>query len=168
MNKTILTALLPVFLASCAIPDQIARHQYANAYQQPDYYIQMYQQKISGQTVEELAKDGALENQARMKGQSRLKLDEFTTAENVYAKGNAVIFDYSLSDKWRSLSEADQTKTKARMTKDLIYRTCSLKTVKLAQEKGLEEQHNYYQTYPKDLSFTLKTNKQICINNGFN
>ena len=51
--------------------------------------------------------------------------------------------------------------------KDLVYRTCSLKTVRLAQERGLEEEHNYYVSYPKNLIFTLKTNKQICINNGF-
>ena len=53
------------------------------------------------------------------------------------------------------------------MQKDLVYRTCSLKTVRLAQERGLEEEHNYYVSYPKNLIFTLKTNKQICINNGF-
>lgn len=51
--------------------------------------------------------------------------------------------------------------------KDLIYRTCSLETVKLAQEKGLEEEHNYYSQYPETIAFTLRTSGQICINNGF-
>ncbi|MGS4745974.1 hypothetical protein [Citrobacter farmeri] len=53
------------------------------------------------------------------------------------------------------------------MEKDLIYRTCSLETVKLAQEKGLEEEHNYYSHYPETIAFTLRTSGQICINNGF-
>ncbi|MHA3114025.1 hypothetical protein [Acinetobacter sp. ANC 4193] len=104
---------------------------------------------------------------AKMNGQSALKLDNFITVENVSSKNNKVIFDYSLSTNWLSLSDRQKTVYKNKMQKDLIYRTCSLKTARLAQEKGLEEEHNYYENYPKDITFTLRTNKQLCINNGF-
>ena len=53
------------------------------------------------------------------------------------------------------------------MNKDLIYRTCSLETVRLAQAKGLEEEHNYYSQYPDKVAFTLRTSTQICLQNGF-
>ena len=52
------------------------------------------------------------------------------------------------------------------MNKDLIYRTCSLETVRLAQAKGLEEEHNYYSQYPDKVAFTLRTSTQICLQNG--
>jgi len=167
MNKIIFTILMTLFISSCGIPDQMLRNKYAGAYQQPNYWIQIYQQKINNMSVEDLAKEGAAMEKAKMKGQSSLKLDNFITIENVSSKENKVIFDYSLSNNWSSLYDREKSASKKRMQKDLIYRTCSLKTVKLAQEKGLEEEHNYYENYPKNITFTLKTNKQMCINNGF-
>ena len=155
------------FISSCGIPDQITRNKYAGAYQQPDYYIKIYQQKINSMSIDDLAKDAVAIEKSRMKGQASLKLDDFITIENISSKGNKVIFDYSLSNNWSSLSEKKQDAHKNKMQKDLVYRTCSLKTVRLAQEKGLEEEHKYYESYPSKLIFTLKTNKQICINNGF-
>lgn len=167
MNKIIFTILMAFFISSCGIPDQITRNKYAGAYQQPDYYIKIYQQKINSMSIEDLAKDAVAIEKSRMKGQSSLKLDDFITVENVSSQANKVIFDYSLSNNWSLLSKEKQNAYKNKMQKDLVYHTCSLKTVRLAQERGLEEEHNYYVSYPKNLIFTLKTNKQICINNGF-
>lgn len=167
MIKITFTVLIALLLSGCSISDQIRRNGYSSAYQQPNDYIQSYQKKINNMSVEELAKQGALMEKAKMNGQSALKLDNFITVENVSSKNNKVIFDYSLSTNWLSLSDRQKTVYKNKMQKDLIYRTCSLKTVRLAQEKGLEEEHNYYENYPKDITFTLRTNKQLCINNGF-
>jgi hypothetical protein len=166
MNKIIFTISMVFFISSCS-SDQVTRNRYASSYQQPNYYIQIYQQKINNMSVEELAKEGASIEKSRMKGQSSLKLDNFITIENVSSKENKVIFDYSLSNNWSALTDKKQNAYKNKMQKDLIYRTCSLKTVRLAQEKGLEEEHKYYESYLSKLIFTLKTNKQICINNGF-
>jgi hypothetical protein len=91
-----------------------------------------------------------------MRGQPRLKIDEFITIENVQAKGNRVVYDYSLSENWLALSADKQREKQTNMNKDLIYRTCSLETVRLAQAKGLEEEHNYYSQYPDKVAFTLK------------
>lgn len=102
-----------------------------------------------------------------MRGQSSVKIDDYITAQNIQARGQRVVFDYSLSEKWLALPPAQQLEKQKRMEKDLIYRTCSLETVKLAQEKGLEEEHNYYSQYPETIAFTLRTSGQICINNGF-
>lgn len=155
------------FISGCGIPDQMTRNKYASAYQQPDYYIQIYQHKINNMSVDDLATEAAAIEKSRMKELSSLKLDNFVTIENVSSKQNKVVFDYSLSNSWSSSSDKERLAYKKNMQKDLIYRTCSLKTVRLAQEKGIEEEHNYYENYPKTLTFTLKTNKQICVNNGF-
>lgn len=64
-------------------------------------------------------------------------------------------------------SPATQRDTQTTMQKDLVYRTCSLKTVQLAQDKGLEEEHHDYSHYPDKLAFTLKTSAQIYKSTGF-
>ena len=47
-----------------------------------------------------------------------------------------MVYDYSLSESWLALSADKQREKQTNMNKDLIYRTCSLETVRLAQAKG--------------------------------
>lgn len=167
MTKTKLALLFPLFLAGCTMSDGELRNAYAQHYQQPAAYVDVYKQKIASMDINALAQYAATEDKKKMRGQPRLKIDDFITIENVQAKGNRVIYDYSLSDSWQALSADKQREKQSNMNKDLIYRTCSLETVRLAQAKGLEEEHNYYTQYPDKLSFTLRTSAQICMQNGF-
>ncbi len=167
VTKIKLTLVLPVFLAGCTMSDGELRNAYASHYQQPATYVEIYKQKIAGMDIDALTQYAAAEEKKKMRGQPRLKVDDSITVENIQAKGNRVVFDYSLSEIWLALPANKQLEQQAIMKKDLIYRTCSLETVRLAQAKGLEEEHNYYSQYPNKLSFTLRTNAQICIDNGF-
>jgi hypothetical protein len=167
MIKRRLIALLPVIISGCSASDPQIRQAYARHYAQPDAYVQAYTQKIQGMDVNALAAYAAAEDKKRMRGQERLKVDEVITVEAIQAKGNKVVYDYSLSEKWAAMSPAKQRETQTAMQKDLIYRTCSLKTVQLAQDKGLEEEHNYYSQYADKLAFTLRTSAPICKSNGF-
>ena len=164
-NKSLL--LLPFILTGCTLSDSDMRKAYSNHYQQPAGYVAVYKEKIAGMDSDALAKYAVTEEQKKMRGQSSVKIDDYITAQNIQAKGPRVVFDYSLSEKWLALPPTQQLEKQKRMEKDLIYRTCSLETVKLAQEKGLEEEHNYYSHYPETIAFTLRTSGQICINNGF-
>lgn len=167
MTKIKLALLLPLFLAGCTVSDGELRNAYAQRYQQPAAYVDIYKQKIAGMDINALAQYAAAEDKKKMRGQPRLKIDEFITIENVQAKGNRVVYDYSLSESWLALSTDKQREKQTNMNKDLIYRTCSLETVRLAQAKGLEEEHNYYSQYPDKVAFTLRTSAQICMQNGF-
>ncbi|MFT0214047.1 hypothetical protein VQ643_15840 [Pseudomonas sp. F1_0610] len=102
-----------------------------------------------------------------MKGQSRLKIGAYIYIEDIFAENNAVIFKYSLTDRWNALSQKKQNKYQQLMQKDLTYRTCSLQTVRISQEKGLVEVHHYYDKYPMHILFTLNANKQLCVMSGF-
>ncbi|HCW0177870.1 hypothetical protein [Citrobacter sp. On2M] len=167
MTKIKLALLLPLFLAGCTMSDGELRNAYTQHYQQPAAYVDIYKQKIAGMDINALAQYAAAEDKKKMRGQPRLKIDEFITIENVQAKGNRVVYDYSLSESWLALSADKQREKQSNMNKDLIYRTCSLETVRLAQAKGLEEEHNYYSQYPDKVAFTLRTSAQICMQNGF-
>ncbi|MDW2642643.1 hypothetical protein RYZ59_03465 [Citrobacter sp. HN-141] len=167
MTKTKLTLLLPLFLAGCSMSDGELRNAYAHHYQQPAAYVEVYKQKIASMDINTLAQYAAAEDKKKMRGQPRLKIDEFITIENVQAKDNRVVYDYTLSERWLALSADKRREKQSNMNKDLIYRTCSLETVRLAQAKGLEEEHNYYRQYPDKLAFTLRTSAQICMQNGF-
>lgn len=158
---------LPLILVGCSANDSQIRQDYARHYAQPDAYIQAYKQKIQSMDVNALAVYAAAEDKKQMRGQERLKVDEMITVEDIQAKGNKVVYDYSLSEQWATQPPAKQLATQTTMQKDLIYRTCSLKTVQLAQDKGLEEEHNYYNHYADQLAFTLRTSAQICKSNGF-
>lgn len=162
-----LAILLPVLLTGCAISDTEMRQRYAEHYAQPPEYVAQWQKKSASMSANELAIEGAAMDKKRMGGQSRMKIDDSIYIENVRPVENKVVFDYSLTDVWLNRSAAEQQKRQNIMQKDLIYRTCSLETVKLAQLKGLEEVHNYYSHYPDTLAFTLRTNRQICNENGF-
>lgn len=47
-----------------------------------------------------------------------------------------MVYDYTLSESWLALSADKQREKQSNMNKDLIYQTCSLETVRLAQAKG--------------------------------
>ncbi|POT58499.1 hypothetical protein C3432_11470 [Citrobacter amalonaticus] len=167
MTKIKLALILSLFLTGCSMSDGELRNAYTRHYQQPDAYVNAYKQKIAGMDIDTLTQYAASEEKKKMGGQPRLKIDDSITVENIQAKGNRVVFDYSLSESWLSLSPQKQMEQQNTMRKDLIYRTCSLQTVRLAQERGLQEEHNYYSHYPDKISFTLRTSGQICIDNGF-
>ncbi|MGY5958260.1 Lipoprotein [Kosakonia sp. BK9b] len=165
MKKMVI--LLPALLAGCTVSDAEMRQRYATHYAQPAEYVRVYQQKIQTMSVEELAVHGAEADKTRMGGQKRMKIGEYLYVEDVHPQGNRVVFDYSLTPDWFKQSSTAQLERQHKMQKDLIYRTCSLETVKLAQQKGLEEEHNYYAQYPQKIAFTLRTSRQICLQNGF-
>lgn len=166
MTKIKLALLLPLFLAGCTMSDGELRNAYAQHYQQPAAYVETYKQKIASMDIN-TPPNMPQQKIRKMRGQPRLKIDQFITIENVQAKGNRVVYDYSLSESWLALSADKQREKQINMNKDLIYRTCSLETVRLAQAKGLEEEHNYYSQYPDKIAFTLRTSAQICMQNGF-
>ena len=160
--------IIPCMLAvSCTMSDQDIRHAYSVRYQQNPDYVATYKDKISQLDVNQLAEIGAEMDQKRLNGHSRLKIDSFIYIEKIGAKQNAVVYDYSLTDSWKALGQPRQQEFRENMQKDLIYRTCSLKTVRLAQEKGLEEIHHYYDDYPNHIAFTLSANLALCKQNGF-
>ncbi|QGM81506.1 hypothetical protein [Otariodibacter oris] len=167
MKKLLIT--LSVFLSACSLSDQEIRANYAEHYKQSDEYVAQFAKNIEGLSVEQLAIDGAKKDKAKMNGQSRMQIDQYMYIENVRPNKNQVIYEYSFNPSWwKSLGESKQKDIQNNMQRDLIYRTCSLRTVALAQEKGLEEDHKYYYDYPnKSLAFELKTNKEICLSNGF-
>ena len=154
-------------MIGCGLGDTYIKKNYEKKYTQNPKYVKMFEEKIKDQHVNELALEAAQADKARMRGQSRLKLDDSIYIENVSAQNNAVVFEYSLTDHWFKRSATQQQQAQLRMQKDLIYRTCSLKTVALAQQKGLEEVHNYYRDYPSRIEFTLKTNLKLCKQYGF-
>lgn len=59
-----------------------------------------------------------------------------------------MIYHYSLSAEWLNKPASAREDDQKNMQNDLIYRTCSLQTVRLAQDKGLAEIHYYYDDYP--------------------
>ena len=106
MTKIKLTLLLPLFLAGCTMSDGELRNAYAQHYQQPTAYVDAYKQKIASMDIHALAQYAAAEDKKKMRGQPRLKIDEFITIENVQAKGNRVVYDYSLSENWLALFQS--------------------------------------------------------------
>ncbi|MGP3593684.1 hypothetical protein [Vagococcus sp. WN89Y] len=162
-----LALFLPVLLVGCAISDTQMRQRYAEHYYQPPEYVAHWQKKSATMSVNELAVEGAAMQKKRLAGKSRMKIDDSVYIVDVHPLENKVVFEYALTQEWLALSPAAQQKRQKMMQKDLIYRTCSLETVKLAQFKGLEEVHNYYSHYPDTLAFTLHTSRQICNENGF-
>ncbi|HGO5854947.1 TPA: hypothetical protein ACU21B_001740 [Mannheimia haemolytica] len=156
-------------LSACSTSDSTIRDKYSGYYSQDEEYVQQFAKEIDGLSVQQLAIDGAKKDKAKMQGQSRLRIDKYLYVEDVKPENNKVIFEYSLdAGWWKSLSDSKKITLQRNMSKDLIYRTCSLKTVRLSQEKGLEENHRYYYDYSnKKLAFELKTNKVICLENGF-
>ena len=156
-------------LSACSINDSNIRNKYSTYYDQDDEYVKQFAKKIKGLSVQQLAINAAKKDKAKMQGKSRLRIGQYLYVENVKPENNRVIFEYSIDkDWWKALSENQKATLQHNMSKDLIYRTCSLKTVRLSQEKGLEENHRYYYDYSnKKLAFELKTNKEICLENGF-
>lgn len=165
--KKILIIIPCMLAASCTMSDQEIRHAYAVRYQQSPDYVASYKDKISKLNVNQIAEIGAEMDQKKLNGNSRLKIGDFIYIEKIDAKQNAVVYDYSLTDKWGTLEQSRQQEFMQNMQKDLIYRTCSLKTVRIAQEKGLEEIHRYYDDYPNHIAFTLNANLALCKQNGF-
>lgn len=160
--------ILPVLvLTGCVMSDAELKTAYADHYYQSPEYIAGYKQKISSMSANELAVTGAQEDKAKMNGQPRMKIDNSLYIENIEAKDNNVIYHYSLSPAWLKKSASSQKNDQINMQRDLIFRTCSLKTVQLAQEKGLAEIHQYYDDYPQHILFTLHANKALCKENGF-
>ncbi|MGQ0287289.1 hypothetical protein ACT2CV_08820 [Pasteurellaceae bacterium 22721_9_1] len=149
--------------------DTEIRSLYAKRYAQPDEYVAQFSKEIEGLSVEQLAINGAKKDKAEMNGKKRMSLGGHLYIEDVKARKHQVIYEYSFeSIWWNNLNNIEKSALQNNMQKDLIYRTCSLRTVALAQEKGLEESHQYYYDYPNKLfAFELKTNKQICLENGF-
>lgn len=167
MKKKLFIILPALILAGCVMSDAERKTAYADHYYQSPEYIADYKQKISTMSVNELAVVGAQEDRAKMNGQSRMKIGDSLYIENIEAKDNNVIYHYSLSPAWLKKSASSQEKDQINMQKDLTFRTCSLKTVQLAQEKGLAEIHQYYDDYPQHILFTLHANKALCKENGF-
>ncbi|MDO4627422.1 MAG: hypothetical protein Q4A81_09120 [Pasteurellaceae bacterium] len=167
--KKFLIMLISVLLSACSVSDEELRDQYMDYYHQNDGYVEQYQKQTQNLSVQQLALQGAKKEKAKLHGQTHFYLGNGLYIENVQADNNQVIFEYSFDkSSWSNLSKSAQDNMHASMNKDLIYRTCSLRTVKLAQEKGLEEHHRYYYDYPnKSLAFELTTSKQICLDNGF-
>lgn len=162
--------LLGIFiLSACSTSENTIRDKYSAYYSQDEEYIKQFAKEIDGLSVQQLAINAAKKDKAKMQEQSRLRIDKYLYVEDVKPENNKVIFEYSLdANWWKSLSDSKQVTLQRNMSKDLIYRTCSLKTVRLSQEKGLEENHRYYYDYSnKKLAFELKTNKAICLKNGF-
>ncbi|TCM63240.1 hypothetical protein EC844_12259 [Acinetobacter calcoaceticus] len=167
MNKIFYSMLAAVFLGGCVAGDSAIRADYAKRYSQNPQYVKIYQDKINDQDVNALAVNAAKAEKSKMHGQKRFKVNDFIYVEDVKSNANSVVFEYSLTDKWFKKSKQRQLNDQQSMQKDLIYRTCSLKTVLLAQQKGLEEVHHYYKNYPDQIEFSLKSNLQLCQQHGF-
>lgn len=167
MLKNKLVIVLPLLLAGCTMSDSQLKRAYANHYYQDPAYVAAYKQKTETMSVNQLADYGAEFDKQKMRGQKRMQLDKFIYIENIHSEDNKVIYNYSLTDAWNALSASDRLEKQTNMQKDLTYRTCSLKTVQLAQKKGLEEVHNYYTAYPDKIAFTLRSNLQMCRQAGF-
>lgn len=166
MKKRLLP-LSALILSGCVMSDQELRERYAEHYSQSPAYVAAFKQRIDTMSVSEAAALAAENDRARMRGQPRVKIDDTVYIEKVEAKGSDVIYHYSLSADWlKKPAEARENDQKT-MQKDLIYRTCSLQTVRLAQAKGLAEIHQYYDDYPGHVLFTLNANKAQCEKNGF-
>ena len=164
--KKLFPCIFAVLLASCAMSDEELRIRYAMYYQQDDVYVEKFAKEIKSLSAEKLAIRAAKIDNERMPE----RIDKNLYGKGVRAEKNVVIFEYEFDkDWWNSQSQSSQQKLQKNMQKDLIYRTCSLRTVALSQEKGLEESHRYYVNYTtKKLAFELNTSKQICQSNGFN
>ncbi|QIW14936.1 hypothetical protein A4G20_00355 [Pasteurellaceae bacterium RH1A] len=166
MRKPIYLGLI-FLLSACtmSMSDQDIRSQYAAYYAQDDKYVESFAKEINQYSVEELAQRAAKKDKARMPA----KIGDNLFGKDVKAEKNIVVFEYELEKSWwGNLSQSKQNEIKQRMAKDLVYRTCSLRTVALSQDKGLEENHRYYTDYSnKKLAFELATNKQVCQLNGF-
>ncbi|EKT62158.1 hypothetical protein [Providencia burhodogranariea] len=165
--KKILTVVSCLLVTSCAMTDQELKQAYAEQYYQSPSYIAGYKERFDKLSVNEIAELGAKMDKGRMNGQSPMKVSDYLYIHDVRAQGNKVIYDYALTDEWLKLSPSKKEKYQQTMQKDLAYRTCSLKTVALAQEKGLEEVHQYYDNYPNHILFTLNANAEVCKQNGF-
>ncbi|MDE5205701.1 hypothetical protein PYX06_10710 [Citrobacter amalonaticus] len=107
-NKPLL--LLPFILAGCTMSDNDMRKAYSNHYQQSADYVAVYKEKIAGMDSAALAKYAAAEEQKKMRGQSSVKIDDYITAQNIQARGQRVVFDYSLSKKWLALPPRTTTR----------------------------------------------------------
>ncbi|UAY77817.1 hypothetical protein K7G90_000048 [Pasteurella canis] len=169
MKKLSSILFIGILLSACSMSDMERRALYAEHYSQSDEYVAQFAKKIEGLSVEQLAINGAKKDKAKMNGKTHMPLGRYLYIEDVKAIKNQVIYEYSIEQVWwNSLNNTEQSTTLNNMQKDLIYRTCSLKTVALAQAKGLEESHRYYYDYAnKLLAFELKTNKKVCTENGF-
>lgn len=169
MKKLSSILFISTLLSACTMSDTEERSLYAQRYSQSDEYVAQFSKEIEGLSVEQLAINGAKKDKAKMNGKKRMSLGKYLYIEDVKAKQHQVIYEYSFERMWwNNLNNVERTTIQNNMQKDLIYRTCSLRTVALSQEKGLEESHQYYYDYPnKLLAFELKTNKQICLENGF-
>lgn len=160
--------LLSAFILSgCVMSDGELRERDAEHYSQSPAYVAAFKQRIDTMSANEIAAMGAESDRARMQGQPRMKVDDTVYIEKIEAKGSDVIYHYSLSAEWLNKPAAAREDDQKNMQKDLIYRTCSLQTVRLAQAKGLAEIHYYYDDYPGHVLFTLNANKALCEKNGF-
>lgn len=167
MWKTIsLCTMMSVFCTSCVMmTDQEIRNMYAIRYAQSIEFVEQFYKHIQPLTVEQIAIEGAEIEKSKFEGQKTLRLSDLITITDVYPQKDTVVFVYQLSPKWNTYSAGKQQKFQQNMQNDLTYRTCSLNTVRLAQAKGLKEEHRYYQD--DHLIFVLKANGDICRQNGF-
>lgn len=165
MKKLTTSISVILLLSACTVSDQELRTRYARYYQQDDAYVEQFAKKIKPFSVENLAIQAAKIDNERMPKRIGLNL----YGKGVRAEKNVVIFEYEFDKNWwNNQSQSSRQENQKNMQKDLIYRTCSLRTVALSQEKGLEESHRYYIDYAtKQLAFELKTSRQICQANGF-
>ncbi|HDR1932266.1 TPA: hypothetical protein QB661_002115, partial [Pasteurella multocida] len=129
---------ISILLSACSMSDMEKRALYAERYSQSNEYVAQFAKEIEGLSVEQLALSGAKKDKAKMNGKTRMPLGRYLYIEDVKAIKNQVIYEYSVEPVWwNSLSNTEKNTTQDNMQQDLIYRTCSLKTVALAQEKGL-------------------------------
>lgn len=164
MRKIYLFAIVLAFFTACA--DDEPKYQKITI-EQSNAEIANFNANIAGKSPKEIA-NFAVMDFANRYGSTKFnqKVAQYTYFEEIYAKENKVVYNYTLSSGWAGLPNKDKEKFLKYLQTDLGSQVCNTPTRRIALKRGVSEIHSYFYSYADNHLFDLEINEEFCVKAG--